>query len=565
MKKFVRTTSVVLILLLTVTSIGFSAGAANIQTIPDSANSAVLPISFDGLETTLKVKESLPRSYSSLDMGYQTPVRNQEATNLCWAFGALSSWETMLVKDGKISPVSSSWFSPAHMDAWGTLRENGTGWAREYENDAGYPYISLGYMTSWSGAVSENIFPFHTPLSSFDPNKKEDIHYGVTGAMYVNGESADTIKKCIMDYGAVTSSYNADDAYSNSLTTYCPGETDTVFGHNISVVGWDDDYSKDNFRTPPPTDGAWLCKNSWGNYNSLGGYFWISYNDYYLFSDVFGPSFCYTNYSTVQEYNNIYQNEIFGATYEFKYLDDTLYSYPEDNPDDLQEYTIGSKDNVYINVLDFDKENEYIDTIVFESQSIGADYTLYYIPLDEKNVPTTDKTQWKELGFGKVNYSGYISNDINNFKLPKGKAGIGVRIDTTKIDNDKILNGIGVAEWLDITDTRRIFTPDTKEGLSYVYYQDKLQEVLDFYKEYCGDDEGGTLVIKAITTRESQIKGDANLDGKLNIADVTLIQKYTVHSRNLTGHSYENSDFNEDGKVNIRDCTAIQKHLSVSE
>ena len=89
--------------------------------------------------------------------------------------------------------------------------------------------------------------------------------------------------------------------------------------------------------------------------------------------------------------------------------------------------------------------------------------------------------------------------------------------------------------------------------------------MLDFYKEYCGDDEGGTLVIKAITTRESQIKGDANLDGKLNIADVTLIQKYTVHSRNLTGHSYENSDFNEDGKVNIRDCTAIQKHLSVSE
>lgn len=68
--------------------------------------------------------------------------------------------------------------------------------------------------------------------------------------------------------------------------------------HAIQVVGWDDNYSKDNFIDKPERDGALLCKNSWGSetdykpgdvgYSKWGitnsegkhtGYFWISYCD----------------------------------------------------------------------------------------------------------------------------------------------------------------------------------------------------------------------------------------------------------------------------------------------
>ncbi len=72
-----------------------------------------------------------------------------------------------------------------------------------------------------------------------------------------------------------------------------------VTNHAIQVVGWDDNYSKDNFIDKPEKDGAWLCKNSWGSEtdydtatnigkNAWGikndegkhtGYFWISYCD----------------------------------------------------------------------------------------------------------------------------------------------------------------------------------------------------------------------------------------------------------------------------------------------
>ncbi len=72
--------------------------------------------------------------------------------------------------------------------------------------------------------------------------------------------------------------------------------------HAVTIVGWDDTYSKDKFRNQagktPEGDGAWLVKNSWGAENEdfpntgLGnwgivdeetqkhtGYFWLSYYD----------------------------------------------------------------------------------------------------------------------------------------------------------------------------------------------------------------------------------------------------------------------------------------------
>ena len=54
------------------------------------------------------------------------------------------------------------------------------------------------------------------------------------------------------------------------------------------LVGWDDDFSKENFNEScrPSSDGAWLVRNSWGNDGyDLYGYFWISYEDYGLMEE----------------------------------------------------------------------------------------------------------------------------------------------------------------------------------------------------------------------------------------------------------------------------------------
>ena len=574
MKRILKT---VMISVVTITTVfgTYSATAANIHPHYTGADvgfsSTALP--FENPVTTLEVDEStLPQSYSSRDLNYLTPVRNQQNTQSCWAFGGLATLESLLIKNGKLTPEESQWLSVAHMDAWGTPRSDSTGWQRTYSVSPGYPYIALGYLTSWSGAVKESLFPFTTPFENINLDDPEDVKYGVSGVMYVNGNDPDTIKKCIMDYGAVSANYNSTSKFlsSDSTSHYCPTQQSSVSGHNICVVGWDDNYSKENFRVQsiltqpteedvangiteayykdysPQNDGAWLCKNSWGNNNSLGGYFWISYEDYYVFSEAFGPSYCITDFVSKAEYNNIYQVEKYGATYEFNYLSDPAYK-------------IKSQNNVFVNLLDFDKDKECIDKVMFETTSVGAKYDLYYIPYDETAQEPTDNTSlWKKIGSGTVPYSVYVSIDIEDYPINKGKAGVGVRIDATGTDE---LSGVGVSEWLNVKSTR-VFTTDAKEGLSYIYRNGVFLDVMDFYSSYLMDEEGGNFVIKAITTKQSNLMGDANLDREVNVADVTFIQKFINKEFDLEENALINADFNKDGKVNIKDCTAIQKFIA---
>ena len=47
---------------------------------------------------------------------------------------------------------------------------------------------------------------------------------------------------------------------------YCKSTILEPIDHAVTIIGWDDNYSKDNFNTnqQPTTNGAWIIKNSWG-------------------------------------------------------------------------------------------------------------------------------------------------------------------------------------------------------------------------------------------------------------------------------------------------------------
>jgi C1A family cysteine protease len=536
MNKFFRTIGFVIIFAIC-SSVGFSVNAATINAKSSGA-------------TELDVKSStLPSSYSSRDLGYVTPIRNQGSTQTCWSISAVSAVETLLLKNGKITNSSDSWLSISHIDAWGSKRSDGTGWLRDYGKN-GYPFISLGYLSSWAGPILENDFPFGSSIDNFDIDTKYDINYGITGYMYVDRTDTDTVKKCIMDYGSVVSNYNNLTRFYtyNMLNYYCPELQTTTCGHSIEIVGWDDNYSKENFTTSsngetyvPNNDGAWLCKNSWGDSVGDDGYFWISYEDAYNLGDKYGPNYAFTDYTEIDDAVHLYQVQEYGSTYEFTYLDQ-----------------LKSTNNVYMNVFDF-KDNELLNKVLFETESVGADYTLYYIPMNSSGTsPDENTANWQTLTSGVVPYSGLISCSINNFAVSKGKAAIGVRIDTT--DKSNIDNGVGVDEWLNDSSNEYIFIPDSKSNASYIYYKGKMQDVMDFYKEKLDDTIGGNLDIKAVT--QTMVLGDTNIDGEVDIRDVTLIQKYICQLEKLTKSGYENADFNGDGLINIRDCTAIQKYIT---
>ena len=54
-----------------------------------------------------------------------------------------------------------------------------------------------------------------------------------------------------------------------------------MINHIVTVVGWDDNYSKNNFLSSSNVtqDGAWIIKNSWGNQKGDDGYYYLSYQD----------------------------------------------------------------------------------------------------------------------------------------------------------------------------------------------------------------------------------------------------------------------------------------------
>lgn len=471
----------------------------------------------------------LPESYSSKDLGYCTSVKTQTG-NMCWNFASISTYETALLKNG--------WFSedldPFALDKWGSTRENGEGWIRE-PTQSGTTLIPIGYFTSRSGPVEVG---------------KDNIKTVVNAVSYYDKGDDKLIKQAIMRTGSVEANFLSDSyAYSKNNEAYClsdPIVSNT--GHSVSVVGWDDNYSKENFdgNYIPQNDGAWLCKNSWGpNNNAIGGYLWISYEDYYLFSsEMFDQSFAIENIEQLNPEETLYQNEQYGATYSFSYIKDS--------------------DIVYFNVFDFSENGNILNKVIFETTSLGAEYKVYYSPVDSKGVPINDQKKWQLLKDGTVNYNGFICVDTDKTIIPKKKGAIAVEINTD-VAKYKVTNNIGVSEWLRESDTKQMRFMDTcKSGNSFVTYNGKIVDVRDYYINELDDEIGGTLVIKAVTNGkiDTNINGDVDFNETVNINDATLIQKHLAKFDTLNYNNIQNADFNGDGKVNINDVTVIQKKLA---
>ena len=521
-----------------------------------SASAAVIDdefaVSSDNTTEILPSEDTtIPSKYSSKDLGYVTEMK-QQLYNDCWAYAGLGAFESKLLKQGfDITSMSVN-----HLNAWATTFSNGKGWQRTYTSD-GYAEIALGYLTSWQGGIEESVtgaIDLNSVIAG-DLVDTSKTRYGTTEVEYLTKTDPDSIKKAIMENGGVYSAYaHAPSCLSSDrLSYYMPDIYNGSYtGHAIEIVGWNNNYPTRNFNGTinrvPSNKGAWLVKNSWGENNSEGGYFWISYEDKFIFSDKYRPSYAIKSVVEINDNIRLEQNEIFGSTYEFGYVE---------------------RDEItYINQFDFSSEYNTLDKVVFETRSKNADYSIYYVPSVDKT-PVQDKTQWVKLFEDTLDYEGYHCADIEDFELPQGNGSIAVEINTSKAntgltqyDENYVANTIGVGEWLVKSNGFYTFINDSKYGDSFIYYDNTMTDLMQWYKDYNNDEIGGTFVIKAITTKsnsEVNTLGDVNLDGAVNILDATLIQKYIVGLSDLSDTALLNADYNQNGKIEVTDATAIQK------
>ncbi len=531
-KKILKSVSASAVSALMILSLGFSASAA---VIDEEETASAPPVTLAQSKSGEPVgAESLPSYYSSLDLGYVTEVKRQ-LYNDCWVYGALATYESLLLRNG----ISTESMSPDHANIWGSTREDNKGWIRKYY-DAGRAKIMPGYFTSWQGGVEMSKVAGLDLISTAPEMLATDLAgYGVTSIKYLYKENPDSIKQAIMESGGVSGYYsNVTSCLSKDQKSYYvpPTYSGGYAGHAIEVVGWDDNYSKENFNTLPQNDGAWLIKNSWGTSYNDKGYFWISYEDRDIFNDSkYKPTYQIKSFEPIDSSKKLLQNEIYGATYEFSYINDTELTAFES--------------------FDFDSNFRTLDKVIFETYCQGANYTVYYVP-EKDGAPNPDSSKWTELYSSTVEFPGYICADFEDFEVPDASGSVAVKIDASPINTNATL---GVGEWLSTNNSEFVFVNDSKPGDSYISFNGKIMDALDWYKTYNNDDIGGTFVIKAITKKSAPKQGDVNLDGVVDVNDAYLLQKHIALLIELDDEALSVADMNGDGFITISDVTIIQR------
>ncbi len=272
---------------------GVSASTGTVNLI---SSNTYAPIYSNNLNTnpTMKAK------YDLRDDGYVSSVKNQSG-NSCWAHAALSALESCILKATGVEYDFSEVRLSKLADEY--LVDDG------HRNGKGNIYYSIGYLTSWLGAVKEN----------FNPNNPVNL-INIQNIYIISSENFESdVKNAILKYGAVVACfYSSDTNLKDQSNYYCNYNNDT--NHEITIVGWDDNYNKNNFKDKPQDNGAWICKNSYGDQWGDNGYFYLSYYDKTL--DKQSSYTFILNDST--KYNKNYQYDIQKISSDF---DSKNYSY----------------------------------------------------------------------------------------------------------------------------------------------------------------------------------------------------------------------------------------------
>ncbi len=249
----------------------------------------------------------LPSYYSLIDEGYVTAVKDQQTSGNCWAFTAIATLESCILK----ASGDNLDLSEEHLKNIIELYSD-YGWSRDTNNAGGFDVMPFGYYTSWLGPVLE-IDDLTDDQTTLSPILNSIMH--VQNIVYLKRDSYtdnNAIKEALMKYGAVGTGIYYDSSYQYGNSYYFYGNT--YANHAVTIVGWDDNYSRNNFYSTPQGNGAWIVKNSWGPEWGKNGYFYVSYYDT-VFAKVGDSEASYTFIlNDTVKFDKNYQYDIAGRT-----------------------------------------------------------------------------------------------------------------------------------------------------------------------------------------------------------------------------------------------------------
>lgn len=265
------------------------------------------PIKFEYLKNVLifspEELENLPSYYDLRLLGRVTPIKDQNPLGTCWVFSTLGSLESSLL------PFESWNFSENNVKNILSYSYP-QGFDRTFTGGGDWLAV-LAYLTRYSGPVLAVDDPYNTTSDYSPPGLQAVKHVQDNIIIPPRADSLDNsqYKLTIMKYGAVVTQMAVyGDFYNESSAAYYCDEPAPI-NHDICLVGWDDNYDKNNFLTPPPGDGAFIVRNSWGTDWGDKGYFYISYYDTRLATQ---GGCAFSNTENTSNYNQVYQYDPYG-------------------------------------------------------------------------------------------------------------------------------------------------------------------------------------------------------------------------------------------------------------
>ncbi len=335
---------------------------------------------FDTATNTLTMTDNsegvspVPTKYDLREKLRVSQIRDQGTYGTCWAFAATSALESSLM------PEENLLFSVDHMSMSNSFNVN--------QYDGGDYTMGMAYLAAWQGPVYDADDPYGDGVTRDDLTAVKHVQE----IRIIDGKDYQGIKEAVFKYGGVQTSLYSTITSSKARTQYYNRDTNSYCymgsekpNHDVVIIGWDDNYPKENFNVDLEGDGAFICQNSWGTQFGDNGVFYVSYYD----TNVGTHNVVYTGIEDTDNYDNIYQSDLCGWVGKMGYDKEDMYG--------ANVFTAGSA--------------ETLKAASFYATASDTSYKLYVVKDFKNEYSFSDRTLVAE---GTLEDAGYYTVNFND-------------------------------------------------------------------------------------------------------------------------------------------------------